>query len=159
MNTVRCLNMEGVYRDVDISQLQFRPAVYAFIVHDNKLMTFAGGVSGTRQIPGGKIELGETIMEALCREIMEEIGIEIKSAELLCLSEAFLYADHKQEAYQAIMAFYVCTLQSVDSIVSIHGMPEITSLDWLPVDSVRPEEFHPSALDAVQQFLRRQKNV
>ncbi len=38
---------------------------------------------GTWEIPGGSVEFGETLEEAVKREIKEEVGVEIKIIELL----------------------------------------------------------------------------
>lgn len=50
---------------------------------------------GTWEIPGGKVEFGESIEQAIKREIMEEHGIEIEVKELLQVADHII-PDEKQ---------------------------------------------------------------
>lgn len=43
---------------------------------------------GIWSIPGGHVELGESLVEALKREVMEEVGLRVKVTRLLSIEEA-----------------------------------------------------------------------
>lgn len=49
--------------------------IRALIVHDGKLLVMRNSANDFYCLPGGKLELGETVHEGLKREITEELGI------------------------------------------------------------------------------------
>jgi ADP-ribose pyrophosphatase YjhB (NUDIX family) len=65
-------------------QKRLRPGVKALIVHQGKILMIHENVlrNGSKveitDFPGGGIEFGETLHEALIREVQEEIGLQIK---------------------------------------------------------------------------------
>ncbi len=59
---------------------------YGFIIRDGKIALISkaiGGYKGKLDLPGGGIEHTETPEEALCRELMEEAGVEVIKYQLL----------------------------------------------------------------------------
>ncbi len=57
------------------------PAVAAVIIEDGKLLLIRRGVEpskGKWSVPGGSVEWGESLMDAVKREVREETGLEIE---------------------------------------------------------------------------------
>ncbi len=74
---------------------------------------------GEWSIPGGTIEIGETIEEAVCRELREETGLEVQVLELIELFDR-IYADgstakaKKEPRFHYVIADYLCELVGGD---------------------------------------------
>jgi 8-oxo-dGTP diphosphatase len=61
-------------------------AVGAIVVRDNKVLLVKRSQSpgqGLWAIPGGRVELGETLQQAAEREILEETGLKIRAGDAL----------------------------------------------------------------------------
>ena len=66
------------------------------IVHDNKLLVVRHAPDGEYfALPGGHLEWGESVLDCMKREIMEELGIEPKIGRLL-YSNNFINAGFTQ---------------------------------------------------------------
>jgi 8-oxo-dGTP pyrophosphatase MutT (NUDIX family) len=75
-----------------LSELPVRNAVRALIYRDEQILLLRkhDQLKGERfALPGGSQELGETLQQALARECLEEIGVEVELRDLLHLGDWF----------------------------------------------------------------------
>lgn len=90
-------------------------------------------LAGMLEFPGGKIEPGESPLEALKREIREEINLDIHTAERF-QTIFFEYARHPVN-----LQIYRCTEFSREA-----KPLENQELHWLPVSSLKVDDFPPA---------------
>src|SRR5262245_1329162 len=60
-----------------------RPSVSAVTLHDGRLLLMRRADSGQWGLPGGSVEIGETVTAAVEREVREETGYEVAVGRLV----------------------------------------------------------------------------
>lgn len=97
---------------------------------------------GLWEFPGGKLEEGESVPQALTRELREEIGITVESAEPL------LQISHDYSDKQVLLDFW--------TVSAFSGEPEGRegqSLQWCDFDRLREREFPAANVPVVDRLL------
>ena len=106
-------------------------AVAVVFTFEDKILFTVRNVNpdkGKLDLPGGFIDPNETAEEAACREIKEELGLEITSNDLRYIATEPNNYVYKNVAYRTMDIFYECALASDD--VSITAKDEINELVW-----------------------------
>lgn len=91
-------------------------------------------ISEKFEFPGGKIENGETKIDALKRELSEELNIkpEVKSL--------FLTVNHQYPDFELTMHSYICQIETQTITLNEHiskewlTLTELKKLDWAAAD-------------------------
>jgi 8-oxo-dGTP diphosphatase len=87
-----------------------RPGAYAVIEnHDQRIAVIE--TSYGFFLPGGGIEPGETEIEALKREVLEEIGFRISVGEVIGAAVEYIKASKEGMCYQIRSKFYKVQLE------------------------------------------------
>ncbi len=107
LKTIICRDLWGKKKRVAVSKLAFRPSVYGVIIRNNKVLL--SPQFDSHNFPGGGIHLGETIDEALAREVWEETGLRVTKGELLLVQEDFFIHPKTGKYFHTILLFYTCT--------------------------------------------------
>ena len=76
--------------------------VAAWIVHDDNLLV-SQFPDGSISLPGGRVQLRETSIEAIEREILEETGVQLDTPKLFAVIENFF---HDKDYFHEILFIY-----------------------------------------------------
>ena len=130
-------------------------ATAAFIVNDHQEMLVVRRgkepAKGTLDLPGGFVDMYETVEDGMRREIKEETGLDVKDIQ-------YLFSSPNVYEYSGMG---IHTLD-MDFLVRIHGdSVAVTAADgaaeafWIPIKDVNPAEFGLASIrNAVIRFIK-----
>ena len=84
--------------------------VGAVVVHEGRVLLVQRGhepAKGQWSLPGGLMDVGESLREAVIREVREETGLIVEPVELIELLERIHRDDHRVR-YHYVIADYLC---------------------------------------------------
>jgi len=93
------------------------PAVGAFIIRDGRILLIRRAYepcAGKWSVPGGTIKLGETAIDALRREIFEELGVRPKSIRLLDIYDYISMDEDGRIKYHYVIIDFLVNLESFE---------------------------------------------
>ena len=111
--------------------------VAAVIKKDDRIFATQRGYGefqGGWELPGGKVEPGETLEAALVREIKEELDAEINVKDL------FDTVEYDYPKFHLTMHCFICELVSEDIVLKEHSAARwldkagLDTVEWLPAD-------------------------
>lgn len=104
-------------------------------------------------VPGGHIELGETIEESLIREVKEETNLDIYNIEFICFQE-FIYDDLFWKKRHYIFFDYACKTDSTE--VKLNS--EAQEYTWLSVEDAFKLPIDSYTEIAIRKYLEMKNN-
>ena len=150
MKTVICVDKDKKEYEVPASELVIRPSVYAVIIRDDKAL-LVHQWDGF-DFPGGGIDPGEDMREALVREVREETGLEVRAGELVACENAFYRTDSGKNLHSILIYL---TAEVIGGELSLSGLTEKEKSwtsdlpEWIPITDLETTKFY-NSVDSVK---------
>jgi 8-oxo-dGTP diphosphatase len=130
--------------------MHVRSSVQALILRNGRLLTIVKEYRGNKEyiLPGGGQEFGETLIDAVKRECLEEIGAEVQVGQLLTVRE-FISRNHSsdpdEDKVHIVNNIFACTLSREPSLTDQKDADQI-DIFWIPLAELDTYNFYPRFL-------------
>jgi 8-oxo-dGTP diphosphatase len=112
-------------------------------------------LAGEWSLPGGAVELGETLEEALVREVTEETGLHVTPLQVV---KAFDHIDRDAEGrirFHYVLVDFLCRIEAengknaLETATLRHGS-DVSDARWAPVEGLRTSKEFPLTQRALE---------
>ena len=126
-------------------------AVAGVIVHNqNILLVKKNAIDNIWSLPGGAVELGETLQSALIREVHEETSIEVNVLGLITNSNVIRVDDKNNIRLHYVLSVYECSY--------IRGEPnfgdDVIDAFWHKLPDLNQLKLIDGARDIIKDYLK-----
>ncbi len=109
---------------------------------------------GEWSIPGGLVELGETLHEAVVREVHEETGLIVEPQALVKLVERIIPDEKGGIRYHYILADYLCTVVGGEKKAGTDAL----DCSWVSRADLKRYNLAPVTAELIQEILACSSN-
>ena len=121
------------------------------LIHGGKVLLIRRGkppLYGRWVVPGGTVELGEPLEQALVREMLEETGLVVEPVELLTVFDR-IEREGERVVYHYVIVDYLCRLVSGEA----RAASDALDVAWAAPSELAGYDLPPKALEVVQDGL------
>ena len=100
------------------------------VIHEGRALLIKRGSEPLKDqwsIPGGTLDLGESIQEGVRRELLEETGIEVRVGELIEVFDRIFRDAAGKIQYHFVIVDYLCEKVSGEA----HAASDVTDVAWV----------------------------
>ena len=120
-----------------------RNAAKALIIKDDKMLAIkiSDGKEDWYIMPGGGQDVEELLPEAVCREVAEELGLEVEVKDL-----AFVIEGLHGEKFHRVDLVFLCEYKGKIENATLQGDTNQVGYDWLDIKTLNKAPLYPSKL-------------
>jgi len=133
------------------------PTVGALILNEEGkvLLVKSFKWEGYYTVPGGHVEVGETMEEAVKREVREEVGLEVEPIEFLRIQQAICPKEFYKEGHFIFLDF-LC--KTKNSNVKLDGK-EIQEYIWVEPEKALKLNLETFTRNLIKKFLEKKEGI
>jgi ADP-ribose pyrophosphatase YjhB (NUDIX family) len=106
---------------------------------------------GLWSIPGGLLEVGETIKDALIREVKEETGVDVKHTKIIDVHDLII-KDGNKIKYHYVLISSLATLRGG----VLNASTDVEEVKWIPINEIKNLKVTKTATHLIKKI---QKNT
>lgn len=127
----------------DIMERTVRNAAKALIIKDGKMLAIKinDGKEEWYIMPGGGQDAEELLPEAVCREVAEEMGLQVEVKDL-----AFVIEGLHGEQFHRVDLVFLCEYIGKAENAVLQSDTNQVGYDWLDIETLNTTPFYPSKL-------------
>ena len=128
--------------------------VGAVIIEDGRALLVRRGtepLKGEWSIPGGVVELGETLRQAAVRAAKEETGLEVEAGEVLEVVDRIMRDPQHRVQYHYVLVDFLCRLISGEA----RSGADASELRWITPEELDTFPIADSAAAVVRKWFAR----
>ncbi len=128
--------------------------VGAVVIRDGRLLVVKRGNEpnqGKWSIPGGAIELGETLQEAAVREVLEECSVQIEIERILDAAQNVIRDEKGQVKFHFVLVDFIGRYVSGEA----KARSDAEECRWVPLEEVEGMDI----TAALREMLKRHKII
>ena len=158
-----CHDLNNNEFEIDVNKFIFRPSVYGILIENNKIL-LSKEWDGYN-MPGGGVDIHETLEEALTREFFEETGLKVESLCTVHCETSFFNpshsAKHNGEYWNCPLVY--CLVKKVGGEISKDNFDEEEKdyadlPEWIDLDKINKIKFF-NSIDNVAVIKKVKKYI
>lgn len=131
-----------------INDEKFNYRVCAIMIDNDKILAMHDERSPYYYLPGGRVMIGETVEQAVIREIEEELGITPKISRPLWLNQAFFKEDVDGLNYHELCIYFLMNITDTNLLskgnkFTLQERDHTHNFEWIEFSQLENEYFYP----------------
>jgi len=140
-----------------------RTNVAGVIIRDDKLLLAEfdneDGSGLHYNLPGGGVDLNETLHDAVKREVWEEVNARVTVGKLLAVWEYIPYSNERYGDWHKVVHLFTCTLEpDSEPTTPVDLDPYQVGIRWVALDALDTIQLYPDLGDDLLAVIRGELN-